>query len=165
MVEKKNVLIGIVVLAAIVVVIIFFPTETGRVKKQFRSLARLIAKESDESNLTMALKIKNIQSLFAPTCQLDIPAQDFSGTYSNKEIAQNAAVARSQFSEISLKFYDLDVDFPEEGTARAFTTAKLIGISTEGDAIDETHELECTLQKIKDNWLFTDVEVVEVLKK
>ena len=156
---------GVVVLAAAILAIIFFPTEAGRVKKQFRALTKWIAKEPGESNVTLVLKIKNIATVFAPTCKLDIPAQDFSGTYSAREIAQNAAAARSQFSEILLKFYDLDVEFQEEGTAKAFTTAKLTGITTEGDAIDETHELECTLQKIEGTWLFTEVKVVEVLKK
>lgn len=165
MVEKKYLFMGVVVLAVAIVAIVLFPTEAGRVKKQFRSLAKWIAKEPDESNITMALKIKNIMTVFAPTCRLDIPAEDFSGTYSAKEVAQNAAVARSHFSEISLKFYDLEVDFPEKGTAKASTTAKLTGITIEGDAIEETHELECTLQKIEDSWLFTEVEVVEVLKK
>jgi hypothetical protein len=165
MVEKKYLFMGVVVLAVAIVAIIFFPTETGRVKKQFRSLTKWIAKKPDESNITMALKIKNIKTVFAPTCQLDIPAEDFSGAYSAKEVAQNAAAARSQFSEISLKFYDLEVDFPEEETAKASTTAKLTGFTTEGDAIEETHELECTLQKIEGSWLFTEVEVVEVLKK
>jgi hypothetical protein len=167
MVEKKYLFIGVVALAAVIVAIIFFPTETGRVKKQFRSLTKWIAKESDESKVTMALKIKNIMTVFAQTCKFKVAVEaDFSsGTYSAKEIAQNAAIARSHFSEIALKFYDLEVDFPKEGTATAFTTAKFTGFTTEGDAIEETHELECTLQKIEDAWLFTEVEVVEVLKK
>ena len=36
--------------------------------------------------------------------------------------------------------------------------------TTEGDALHETHELECTLQKSEGNWLLTEVTMVEVLK-
>jgi hypothetical protein len=31
--------------------------------------------------------------------------------------------------------------------------------------VDETHELECALKKIENKWLFSYLEVVEVLKK
>ena len=65
MVEKKYLFIGVVALATVIVAIVFFPTEEGRVKKQFRSLTKWIAKESDESKVTMALKIKNIETVFA----------------------------------------------------------------------------------------------------
>jgi hypothetical protein len=64
-----------------------------------------------------------------------------------------------------LQFYDLDVSFPEKGMAKVTLTGKLTGRLTSGEYVDETHELECLLKKIENKWLFSDVEVVEILKK
>ena len=166
MVNSKNMMIAFVALfLGIGVIFFFFPTEEKRVKKRLTLLSKWVAKESDESNLTMARKLRNIESVFAETCRFDAPANDVSETYSAGEIAQKATIARSHFSTLSVKFYDLDIHFPEDNIATVITTAKLTGISTEGETIDETHELECTLQNIADTWMFTEVEVVEVLKK
>jgi hypothetical protein len=64
-----------------------------------------------------------------------------------------------------LKFYDLKVEFPEKGTAEVNLTARLTGKSTAGEAVDETRELQCILMKIEKRWLFSSLEVVEVLKR
>jgi len=64
-----------------------------------------------------------------------------------------------------LKFYDLNIAFPEKGIARVTLTAKLTGKLTVGEYVDETHELESLLKKIEKKWLFSKFEVVEVLKK
>ena len=166
MVNIKYIIITLLVLViGITIAVYFFPSEERRVEKQFTSLSKWVSKDPDEKNLTMARKIQNIKSVFAETCKIEAPAEDFSGTYPPEEIARNAVVARSHFSKLALKFYDLEVDFLEEESAKVITTAKLTGTSTDGDLVDETHELECILQKIQDTWLFTEVEVVEVLKK
>jgi len=57
------------------------------------------------------------------------------------------------------------VTFPQVGIATVTTTATVTGTSTEGDALNEIHELQCTLQKSEGSWLMTEVTVVEVLKK
>jgi hypothetical protein len=64
-----------------------------------------------------------------------------------------------------LKFYDSDIAFPEKGVAKVTLTARLTGKSTAGEQMDETRELECLLRKIEKKWLFSQIEVVEVLKK
>lgn len=162
---KYIIIIVLVLIIGVAAAVYLFPSEEKRVKKQFTSLSRWISKDPDEKKLAMAAKMQNIKSVFAKTCQFEGAAAGFSGTYSPDEIARNAIAARSKFSKVSLKFYDLEVDFPKEGTAKVTTTAKLTGSATDGDAVDETHELECILQKIDDVWLIREVEVVEVLKK
>jgi hypothetical protein len=64
-----------------------------------------------------------------------------------------------------LKFYDFHTVFPERAVAKVTLTAKLTGKSTTGEQADETRELECILKKIEKKWLFSQIEVVEVLKK
>ena len=82
-----------------------------------------------------------------------------------EEISTYAASARSHFSQLHLKFYDFHITFPEKGLAKVTLTARLTGKSTVGEQADETRELDCVLKKIESKWLFSEIEIVEVLKK
>ncbi|GAG97653.1 unnamed protein product, partial [marine sediment metagenome] len=44
-------------------------------------------------------------------------------------------------------------------------TTQASGTLKQGDVLDDTLELECSLRKSDDKWLFTAIEVVEVLEK
>jgi hypothetical protein len=143
----------------------FFQSEEKKVKKQFHLLSKWVSKETGENTFTMAQKIKNIGTLFGKHCELKADLISFSGRYTPEEISSYAARARFPFSSLSLQFYDFSVAFPEEGIAKVTLTGKLTGRTTTGEDVDETHELECVLKKIEKKWLFSDVEVVEVLKK
>jgi len=143
----------------------FVQSEEKKVKKQFHLLSKWASKETGENTFAMAQKIKNIGTLFAKHCELKADLISFSGRYTPEEISSYAARARFPFSNLSLKFYDFNVAFPEEGVAKVSLTAKLTGRSTTGEDMDETHELECVLKKIEKKWLFSELEVVEVLKK
>jgi hypothetical protein len=165
MVDKKYIILALVGIAVIGAGIYFFPTETKRVKKQFRSLAKWFSKEENEQKLVGAARIKSLSTLFADRCQFEIPSRKVTDSFTRDEIMTHAALARSKFETVSVKFYDIAVEFLYEGIAQVTTTATLKGTSSDGDTIDETHELDCTLQKIQDTWLFTEVKMVEVLKK
>jgi hypothetical protein len=163
--KRKYLILGLIALIVIIAVVYLFPSETQRVKRQFRSIANSVAKAPDENNLIMVSKLSKIKMALAETCRFTDPAHDFSGAYARDEILQRAAGARAHFSKLDLKFADLQVTFPQPGTAAVTTTATVTGTTTDGDAFNEVHELECTLQKIEGNWLLTEVTVVEVLKK
>jgi hypothetical protein len=166
MVRFKNIIIGgLVLVIGIAVILYLFPSEEKKVKKQFRLLAEWVSKESGENIITMALKVKNIGTLFDGTCEFKIPSYSFSGSYTPEEISGYAANGRLYCSQLRLKFYDLLIAFPEKGIAKVTLTAKLTGKLNSGEYIDETHELESVLRKIEKKWFFNKFEVVEVLKK
>jgi hypothetical protein len=166
MVRFKNIIIGAIIVAiGIWGAIHFFPSEEKKVKKQFHLLAEWVSKDPGENTLTAAYKIRNIGTLFDRTCEFKIPVYSFSGDYTPDEISGYAAQGRLSSSELHLKFYDLDITFPEKGTAKVTLTARLTGKLNAGEYIDETHELESVLKKIEKKWLFSRFEVVEVLKK
>jgi gas vesicle protein len=166
MVKIKYILIGmLIVIVGSVVVFTFFPNEEKKVKKQFHLLSKWVWKSPDENTFTMLQKMKEIGSLFNEHCELKVPDQSFSGNYLREEISTYAANARSHFSQLDLKFYDFHVVFPEEGIAKVTLTSRLTGKSASGEQVDETQELECVLNKIEKKWLFSEIEVVEVLKK
>ncbi len=166
MVKIKYLLIAaLIVILGMVIVITAFPSEEKRVKKQFRLLSEWVSKSTEENAFTMLERMKEIGSLFDAHCELKVPDQSLSGSYTREEISTYAGSARSQVSQLDLKFYDLQVAFPEKDVAKVTLTARLTGRSTAGERMDETRELECFLRKIERKWLFSRIEVIEVLKK
>ena len=143
----------------------FSQSEEKKVKKQFGYLSESVSKDTGEKLLATANKIKKIGTLFSEGCSLKIPVPSLSGHYSPQEISGYAAQFRSYFSKLTLQFYDLVIAFPEKGTAKATLTARVRGTSTMGESVDEIRELHCLLKKTEKGWLFSDVEVIEVLKK
>ncbi|PIV20078.1 MAG: hypothetical protein COS40_14520 [Deltaproteobacteria bacterium CG03_land_8_20_14_0_80_45_14] len=166
MVKIKYLLIGVlIVILGILAAVIFFPNKEKRVKKQFNLLSEWVSRSPDENTFTLLQKMKNIGNLFDEHCELKAPSQSLSGSYTREEISAYAGSARSYFSQLDLKFYDLHVVFPENEVAKVNLTARLTGKSTAGEQVDETRELECVLRKIENKWLFGEIEIVEVLKK
>jgi hypothetical protein len=96
---------------------------------------------------------------------LKAPHESLSGSYTRQEISAYAGAARSHFFQLDFKLYDLHIAFPERKVAKVTLTARLIGKSTSGEQVDEVRELECLLKKIGKKWFFSQVEVIEVLKK
>src|SRR4030042_3626162 len=165
MVKIKYLLIGVLmVIIGIVVAITLFPSEEKRVKKQFLLLSEWVSKSTEENAFTMLQRMKDIGSLFDAQCELKVPDQSLSGTYTREEISTYAGSARSHVSQLDLKFYDLQIVFPEKEVAKVTLTARLTGRSTAGEQMGETRDLECLLKKIENKWLFSQIEVVEVLK-
>ena len=166
MVKIRYILLALlIVTVGIVAVFYFLPSEEKKVRKQCRLLLEGALKSPKENAFTMLQKMKNIGALFDEHCELKSPSQSLSGSYTRQEISAYAGSARSVFSWLDLKFYDLHIVFPEREIANVTLTARLTGRSAAGEQVDETRELECILKKVEKKWLFSAIEVVEVLKK
>ena len=136
-----------------------------RVRRQFKLLSELASKHGDEDNLTMARKARGIGALFAENCRIETHIASISASYTRQEIAGLAARARLPFSRLSVRFYDLRIQFPEKNSAQVTVTGLASGALRQGDLVDDTLELVCTLKKLDNKWLFTGIQVVEVLEK
>ena len=156
---------ALIVVIGIVVTIALIPSEEKRVKKQFHLLSEWVSKAPEENAFTMLQKMKNIGALFDEPCEIKVPDQSLSGSYTRQEISAYAGSARSHVSQLDLNFYDLRVVFPEKEVARVNLTARLTGRSAAGEQVEESRELECVLKKIDRKWVFSQIEVIEVLKK
>lgn len=166
MVRIKYIVITVlVVILAIVAWVYLVQSDAKKIKKQFDSLSKQVSKEKGENPIAMATKAKAIATLFAETCELNDPISGLLETYTPAEMASYAANNRIAFVELSLKFYDIHVEFPEKGLARVTLTGNLGGKLMSGNIIDETREVQCVLKKVSRQWLFSEIEIVEVLKK
>ncbi len=166
MVKGKHVILTVfVVVVGILAGVFCFQSEGKKIKKQFRLLSKQASKDHHENNFTTARKARDISKLFAEQCEFRAHITSISGSHTRQEISELAARARLPFSRLSIRFYDLHIEFSEKKTARVTVTAQASGTLRGGDLVDDTLELECSLQKHDDKWLFTAIEVVEVLEK
>jgi len=166
MVKIKYLLMGILIaIVGIVVAVTVFPSEEKRVKKRFRLLSEWVSKSPEENPFTTLQKMKDIGTLFLEACELKAPDESLSGSYTRQEISAYAGSARAHFFQLDFKFYDLHIVFPEKEVAKVALTARLIGKSTTGEQVDEIRELECFLKKTDKKWFFSEIEVIQVLKK
>lgn len=156
---------ALIVIIGIILVLTVFPSEEKRVKKRFHLLSEWVSRSPEENSFTMLQKMRDIGTLFFEHCELKAPDESFSGRYTRQEISAYAGSARSHFSQLDLKFYDLHIIFSEKEVAKVTLTSRLIGKSTTGEQVDEVRELECLLKKIDNKWLFNQIEVIEILKK
>ncbi|MFZ2658030.1 MAG: hypothetical protein WAX69_24070 [Victivallales bacterium] len=158
------ILILIAVLAAFAALYLF-PGDRTKIKKQFDSLSTLVSKEKGESAFTMAYKVNAIANLFADSCSFEFSQNYMAGDYTPEQITSNAAKGRSQFSKISLDFYDIVPDIQNDA-AVVETTVRFHGeIKDSAKVAEETREIQCRLKKIEGKWKFAGFKVVEVLKK
>ncbi|MGA9750252.1 MAG: hypothetical protein WBS54_00530 [Acidobacteriota bacterium] len=165
MVTRKRLLAGLAVLLAAWAIWTFFPSRTRQVKRQFSSLSEWVAKDGPEGNLTLVNEATRADEFFAPQCTWEAQAYNLNGTVTPQEVTRYYFAGRARFNKLALRFYDLDIRFPERRTARVKATVRITGTLKDGDSVSETHEVECTLQKIHGKWLFSQVTVVEVLKR
>jgi len=157
---------GGVILAAIIAFFLFFQSDTTKIKKCFNTLSAQAEKSGDEHEIIAAAAARKIESLFAESVWMDIPAYEIDQTFARNEISSRVLYARSQYREISLKFEDVKIQFPEEGAAIVTLTGILKATTSTGERVAEAHQLECELKKMEDDWLLTGViEGVDVLEK
>ncbi|MEE9401751.1 MAG: hypothetical protein V3V47_00995, partial [Desulfobacteria bacterium] len=86
-----------------------------------------------------------IIEVIADPSKIHAPAYSFSRDTSSDELSTFVLSKRSQYSEISLKFYDFVIDFPEKGTAEVNLTASMKGKLTTGEFVEDFHDLKCKL--------------------
>ncbi len=166
MVKIRHLLIaGLMIAAAAVAVLYLLPSEEKKVKKQFSLLSEWVSKDSDESLFSMAQKLQGAAALFAERCEIRTHLESLSGSYTREEISSYAVHGRALFSSLHLRFSDLKIEFPEAGGAKVSSVARLTGRLTNGENVDESHEVESTLRKTGKKWLFTSFVMIEVLKK
>jgi hypothetical protein len=115
--------------------------------------------------MKMALRVRGIGALFARTCLIELNRMELSGTQSPDNINTLAAAISMRFKKLSIKFFDINVDFPRQGLARVALTARLKALSKSEGLLTETHELEVELIDVDGDWYFSRISMVEVLQK
>jgi hypothetical protein len=166
MVKTKHIIVVVGILAGgMLAAPIFWKSEEAKIRKQFEFIAEKIEKAPGESPIIAAAKANQIREVSAERCRIDAPAYSASRDIPSDELPAIVLRMRSEYSEISLMFYDFDMEFPEQDVAQVNVTAIMKGKLASGEPIEDLHELKCSLQKIEEVWRLKRIEVVEVMKK
>jgi hypothetical protein len=156
---------ALVAAAGIIVFFWFFTGDEAKIKKQFKNLAELVSKDSDEHQLMAAASAKKIGDMFTEACRIEIASHSISRTYKREDIPAHVIAARSQYSAILLKFHDIQIGFPEVGIARVEFTAYIEAVTLPGEQIREVHEFVCRMEKLEKHWFFNQIEALSVLER
>jgi hypothetical protein len=162
---KTLIAAAILGVGGIIVLFWYFQSDEARIKKQFNTIAKLASRSGDEHELTAAVTAKKIGDMFADTCGIEIPSYRISRVYAKKDLPGHVMGARSRYSDIAMKFHDINIEFPEDGIALVTFTAYVEAVWISGEAVREVHEIACRLEKIEKDWFFNQIEVVTVLER
>lgn len=165
MVKRRILLSALVGFAGLVMVFYLYPREEERIREQFALLAKWMSMEPNENVFNAAYKMKNMGELFTEKVKIKIPDYNLGGEYSKAEMIRYASRARLPFSKFTLSFYDWQISFVDSTTARVTVTSRITGQWVQGEELEDTRELEWVLKKVEKDWRFSEIEVVEVLKK
>lgn len=166
MVNRKHLTAGLILAAAVAVVLIFFVDwEARAVKKQLRSIAKQMTWAPVDSELTMALRIKHVQEKIAQTCQVEIPTYKVSQSVSRNDVPTYMMMARNYYKDLSVELEDLDVQSVDLPQAQAVATAYVKATGADGRRDDAVLALQFRLQKIEQKWQVTEATEIKVLER
>ncbi len=143
----------------------FSESEEKQVRRRFDRLSEWVSKDSGETIVTAARKVRSIASIFAHDCSVVTEEPSLSGAWGREDIANRATQIRSSFTDFRLRFYDLDVAFVGRDSASALFTGRVTGWTRYQERVDESREVTCTLVRVDGEWVLTRIEVVAVLEK
>jgi uncharacterized protein YchJ len=166
MVTKKNIIIVCIVIAGgLAAFFILFQSDEAKIKKRFKEMSEQVEKEGNEHDILAAAAARKIENMFTGSVHIEIPSYSVSQSFPKGEISPHALYARAQFNKMTLKFRDVEIEFPEENRAVVSVTGIFKAITKANERVDEVHEVECSFKKIEDEWFFSGITQVEVLER
>ena len=147
---------------------VLWNTEARRVRRTFARAGEALRKEGPELPFAALAKGRALAALVAPGCRLEIPEREVAWTLSAEDLPRQAAAFRAQSASIRVAFEDLEVTFPDEGTAQAtcdfFYDGQMEPLGFEGR---DARALEATLEKDAESggWRFRRVRLAAIVRR
>ncbi len=163
--KKSAVSILILIIVVSAALYLFSQSETQKVKVRITGLAGQVSKASGEAIVKTALRLRGVGGFFGDPVLFEIDGYDLWGVYTPDEVRGLAGAASAQFRTFTLKFYDIEVEFPETEFALVSATAIVTGRMSSGEAFDEAKEVDIELIKAGGEWYITRISTIDVLEK
>ena len=138
------------------------PSPEARIEAQLRTLCERVGRKADEKAAQTALKSLSLSSLFANPVEIRGEAGPVAGRHAPRDLAALILRYRVASGTVDLSYTDLSVEVqsPEEASARF--TARLRG-GSDGPG-DTYREVTARLRRVEDEWVFSQFNVVNVMK-
>jgi hypothetical protein len=165
---KKIILLIIVATGLVAVGYFFFhtPSESQRIINRLHRLASSISKQGSEGAVTLALKHQTIAALIDAQCSVFIREAMLTGNFTPEEFAAQMLRSRTIFKSIEGKVDYCEVELSADQTTAIISFAvRISGELKNGRKIDEVRDLQATVKKVDEKWLFSNFEIRQVLEK
>jgi len=164
-VNVKKILIA-VLLAGVVglLAVRFWPSDERAIRAQLSLIEEAGSKQSSEQPVESLVKATQMAGLFNDPCRLIVAAARHADAYPRKQIQDRIVMVRALYSEVQVTLHDIAIVLAENHTAVVRGTIRLRGQS-KGEVIADVQELRAEMGKFDGTWLFTSVEIVEVLER
>ena len=164
--QKKSTLI--LELAAVAGVALWFwlrrDDEAARVRRTVDALASVCSRPAGESLAGLAMKRRQLEGLLAPEIEIQVGDIPVSGSWSNNDLANQAAQIRAAFKSIDFTVHDVTVTLVDATHAAATFTARFRGVQG-GGIMEEIRPLTSRLVKLDGRWRFAAFAEQVVLRK
>ncbi len=157
-------LLGIAVLA-LCAWIGWMRSDKRQVQKVFERASHLMEKKEGGAGLVAeALRTREIMALFTDEVRVTLPELRRSNQIGSRELARQAILLRTHFSEMTLDFANLSIEVPSKGEADATCQARLSGAAG-GEWIEEERTVSAHLRKDPSakRWQFSRIVASEGL--
>lgn len=165
---KKIVLL--VVISAVIVAVGYFllrrPTNEQLIIERLNLLSSSVSKKTGEGAIAMAVKHQTINGLIDEQCTVFIKEAMLAGDFTPEEFAAQMTRSRTMFKSINGKIDGCEVQIDSDQTAATVSFA--IRITAElknGRKVDEVRDLQATVRKVDNKWLFSGFKILQVLEK
>lgn len=161
---KKLITVALVLAVALGSWFAYYFSDKEVVKRQLTGLAGELSKESRETPIQLALKMRAVKDQLADRCQVLIPERSYDEALEQDLIIRYLMYRRNSYEVITVAFEELHVDIPAKGEAAAQVTVRInMNKANQAEAVEESGQVELTLKKGEDNWLLYTVIVPENL--
>ena len=161
-----NKLIPIALLLAVVFCswFAYYFSDKEVIKRQLTGLAGELEKETGETAIQLALKMRAVKDQLADMCRIVVPERSFDEAVEQDLIIRYLMYRHNSYEVITVVFEELQVDIPAKGEAAAQVIVRInMNNPNQEEAVDESGQVELTLKKGGDNWLLHTVIVPENL--
>jgi hypothetical protein len=165
-VNVKYVVIAVLIaLVAGVCAVRFWPSDERAIRRQLALIESAGSKAAAEKPVEALLKARQIAELFGDPCLLTVESVQHAGSYARKQIQDRVVMVRAAYLQASVSLHDVAIDIDAEKTAVVRGTVRLRGQQATEAAVADAHELRAEMRPIDGKWLFTAVEIVQVLER
>jgi hypothetical protein len=166
-VVNRNTLVLIISIAvlAVYLAIRFWPSDERAIRRQLALIEEAGSKAAAEKPIEALFKARQIAELFSDPCLLTVESVQHAGSYARKQIQDRVVMVRAAYLQAKVSLYDVAIDITAEKTAVVRATVRLRGLRAGEAAVADVHELRAEMRPIDGEWLFTSVEIVQVLER
>jgi len=153
-----------IVLVVVAAVLLLRPSDEKKIRDNLERMAEYCTTESRESALTTLQKISSAAKLCTDPCKVQIESFDVDREFNHKEITDHIMMMKKRLVGTAFTFQDTVFLLLTDDRAKLTTTLRLNGKTVDGRFTD-AYELQITVVKREDAWLFASFTVVEFMER